>query len=208
MTNDDSHAAGQQPAQPPIPFPQPAYRPYPNRTGGLDEYGTGGYVSPNDQNPATYQPYSRQGAQPYGLESAYPGHPLLRPRKVTVAAVLAFISGGLGVLLSGFVGSVSAKTDLGLTTYDWSLFALSICLCAAYIWGGIAALAGRSGRILVVAAAGSIVLTVFDFIYSIANTLPVAANTASAVVLPLIIITRLMHEWTRNWFHNKGGKTF
>lgn len=222
MTNDDSRAAGQQPAQPPIPFPQPAapYSPPPYSTAPhapapppYPTYpnsppGAGDYVSANDGYSRGHIPYSRLGGLPYNGHLPYPGFPVVRPRKVTVAAVLAFVSAGLTILLNVLGASIATKIDLGLNTFDWIFTILSVALSGAYIWGGVAALSAKSGQILVVAAWGAIALVVVNFVYLFAEDLPIAGNSFTAIVLPILIITRLTHDWPRMWFEARGGKTF
>jgi len=177
---------GQQLGQPTSGQGYPGQQPYPTNPAGA-----GGFVSPND--PEFGSPY-----RGYNLTE--------RPRKVTVAAVLAFISAGLTILLGAVV--LTANEVNGVDSTLKALAFATFAVCVLYIWGGVTALAGKNGKILVIGAALSIVLSLAVILYTTTQGLAIELRDFYSLILPAIIITRLLHEQPRAWFKAKGGTTF
>lgn len=143
-----------------------------------------------------------------------------RPGTVTAAAVLAFVWGGLTILSSlismaagslvGGAGGACAENDqsgLCASAADSTtlLVAVGIALIVAaglVIWGGVAALNGTSGRILVVTAGIQVVIQVIWMI----ETGSIAFGIVGTVV-PLAIIVLMSSPASRNWFRTTGGAT-
>lgn len=202
-------------------FQQPGYP-----SGGFQQPYTG-------QQPGYGQPpgYGQQ-YPPAQYAAGYPGYgqpaKSARPGMVTAAAVLAFVWGGLGILFSIFgllAGSIlstasSAVCNPTNTFYDADtaeacdavsgvggfLIAITIAtivIAALMIAGGVTALSGKNGQILVVACAvyailaiASVIISGFGFAYLL------------GFVIPVLILVFLLNGQSRAWFRSVGGKTF
>ena len=149
---------------------------------------------------------------------------------VTAAAVLAFVWGGLGILWSIvalFAGSVlsaasSAVCDSNSTyLYDSDtrdacnavsgvgtfLIVITIGLivvAALLIAGGVTAINGKNGQILVIACALYAVLAIVGLIVSGAF----GVSYLLGVVVPVLIVVFIMNSQSRAWFRSVGGRTF
>jgi len=145
---------------------------------------------------------------------------------VTAAAVLAFVWGGLGILFGTiglFAGSVlsSATSSVCDSAYVTSsdsaacnaasgvstlliIITLGLIVIAALmIWGGVVALSGKNGQILVIACGVYAVLalvSVISFGFEFTSLL--------GFVIPVLILVFMFNAETRAWFRAKGGKTF
>lgn len=197
----------------PPPGQQPGYQqaPYP----GPDQYGQ--YPSQGAGYPAT-----NQYGQP--LHGAPAG--TARPGMVTAAAVLAFIWGGLAILfgllalVAGSVLSSAASTVCdddslststaaacdsvsGIGTFLIIITIGLIIVAGLMIWGGVVALNGKNGQILVIAcgiyaalALVSVISSGFEF------------TSLIGFVIPVLILVFMFNSASRAWFRAKGGKTF
>lgn len=155
-------------------------------------------------------PYPQQPQDPYAqpYPNGGPGHPNAmpqqrsRPGMVTAAAVIAFVVGGFsligGIGLIGLSSLVYANT--GLLTV---LGILTIVIAALYIWGGVSALTGKDGRILVIASGLSIVL---NLVTAFNNTFN--ASSLSGMILPILILAFVLQAPCREYFRSRGGSTF
>ena len=157
---------------------------------------------PGYQQPGYQQPYGSAPEQQPGYGAPATSN---RPTGVTVAAVLAFISGGLNLLggLLLLLGS-SVAEDAGIASGLVVVFALiGLAFGAALIWGGIQAMGGKDQRILVATAGAAILLQVVNWII-------VDFNPASLIslILPVAVIALLMQQQSRQWFQSKGAPTF
>lgn len=223
---NDPYASGPQPqpgyGQPPG---QPAY--------GQPGYQQPGYPSGGFQQPYPGQPgpagYGQYPPPQYG--AGYPAYwqpaKAGRPGMVTAAAVLAFVWGGLGILFSIFgllAGSIlstasSAVCNSG-TYYDADtadacnavsgiggfLIAITIAtivIAALMIAGGVTAISGKNGQILVIACAVyailaivSVIISGFGFAYLL------------GFVIPVLIVVFMLNGQSRAWFRSVGGRTF
>lgn len=191
-------AYGQQPAyaqQP--PYPQPAY-------GHQPGYPAAGYA-----------------AAGYGAP-----RPAKRPGMVTAAAVLAFIWGGfaiivglLSVLASSVISVVNASCD-SLNSADPSypancpmvssvgtfLKVVSgglIIVAILLIWGGVVAVSGKNGQVLVIGAALYLVLAIVSIIAR-----SFGGSAVFGIVAPVLMIIFLLNPASKAWFKSKGAKTF
>ena len=193
--------------------------------------GQPGYQQPAYQQPAYQQP-AQYPAAPAAYPAAYvqPGYGApagsVRPGMVTAAAVLAFIWGGLGILF-GLIGlaagsvlssassavcndnsldiNTAAACDSvgGIGTFLIVVTIGTIIIAGLMIWGGVVALNGKNGQILVIAcgvyaalAILSVIASGFGFTYLL------------GFVIPVLIVVFLLNAQSRAWFKAKGGKTF
>jgi hypothetical protein len=218
---------GQQPGYQQPPYQQGGYpsggfqQPYPGQPPG---YGQ----QPGYGPPPGYGQY-----QPPQYATGYPGYgqPVKagRPGMVTAAAVLAFVWGGLALfwsvigLLAGSVFSAasSAVCDSTAPYYDSDtaeacnavsgvggfLIAITIGLiliAALLIAGGVTALNGKNGQLLVIACAAYAVLAIVGLIVSGAFGFAYLLG----IVVPVLIVVFLLNTQSRAWFRSVGGKTF
>jgi hypothetical protein len=179
---------GQQPAygQPPAYAENPQY--------GQQPYGA----------PAPYGQQSAYGQQPgygqYGT-SAVPS----KPPHVIIAAVLGFIYGALGALLSlgfilggAFLGSLFGDIAQGDSTLDGAggvvtgvfvfIGILALAWTVLMIWGSVWALTGRSRVMLLVGGSIALAFTVFGFLSSLGSS---SSNGGGIVVSLLFVVAAL-----------------
>ncbi len=98
--------------------------------------------------PAPQQPVPQQPAPATEYD------PARRPGAVTAAAVFAFIAAILEILAALLVLAiaVSDKRTFGPPGLAWGYVAVNLVLASLMVWGGIAALRGRTNKILVYTA--------------------------------------------------------
>ena len=185
------------PSQPPA-FPPPPGA-YPPPAAGLPPYSPGGQAYPP---PGGQPPYPQGGFSGYAAPPVLglPSNTGARPGPVTAAAVLAFISGGLNILLSliGF----AALSVIHAAGFYASLLVLDILLGAVLIWGGTQAMNGKNSKILVIISGVSILLNLISMIVRF------SAGGLLGFVIPILIIAFLMNATSKAWFLSKGGQTF
>ncbi len=190
---------------PPTGNPPPG--PYPPQPGPYAEQ-PGPYApqpGPYAQQPG---PYPQQPYQPAyaGAPGAYPAGPP-RPGMVTGAAVLAFISAGFGIIgsfilmLGGSVVSALGASGVGGLVIVLGL--ISLALSALLIWGGVAAISGKSSKILVILSGISVIINLIEII-----VLPAGFTAVIGMVIPVLIIVFLMNAASKAWFRAKGGQSF
>jgi hypothetical protein len=140
---------------------------------------------------------------------------------VTAAAVLALLWGGLtiisslvsmaaGSLFSG-AGSACAENDQsGLCAFAAGSGNLLVVIGSALIvaaglviWGGVVALSGKNGKILVVASAIQIVIQVVWMV----DTGSLAFGIVG-VIVPIGIIGLMLSSSSKGWFRTVRGATF
>lgn len=167
---------------------------------------------PSQQDPGYQQQPAAQESGQQGGYSPAPGAPAGhggpvqgRPWQVTTAAVLAFIAGAfnllgaLGLLLVG-----DGIEDLGISSGLAILFGLLyIAFAVGYIFGGIQAITGKNQKILVITAAAAIVLQVISWII-----IEFSPLSLIGLILPVLVITLLISQQSKQWFGAKGGATF
>ncbi len=71
------------------------------------------------------------------------------------------------------------------------------------IWGGVVALNGKNGQILVIACA---VYAVLAIISAIASSF--GFTSLLGFVIPVLIAVFMLNAQSKAWFKAKGGKTF
>lgn len=170
-----------------------------------------GYPDPNAQpqygQPHYDQPQYGQQAGMQGQPGGYPAAPppgygpapQNRPGMVTAAAVIAFISGGLGLL--GSLVSFGLIGGLDVPGFLVVLLIIGLLLSVAMIFGGVQAMQGKSFVILIAAAGVSILINLISMITYF------QATTLLSFVLPILIVVFLMNPQSKAWIKAKGGQT-
>lgn len=186
----EQHDAPQQYGQP----PQPQY--------GDPSYGQQQFTTP--------MPYGQQQPQQYGQPAGY-GVPYgqygtsavpAKPGGVVIAAVLGFVFGAIGVLVSFFMiivgaaasgagdeldqelpgfGSVAGAVGGALLVFGL----LALVWTVVMIWGSVWTLTGRSRVLLLVGGSIALALTAISFIGSLADA---ADSGAGNVVVNLVFL--------------------
>ena len=187
-----------------------------------------GFQQPGFQQPGQYPPPQQNPYPTPGFPPAY-GAPAgsIRPGMVTAAAVLAFIWGGLGILF-GLIGiaagsvlnsasdavcsdsryltsdtAAACDSVSGLGTFLIVVTIVTIVIAGLMIWGGVVALNGKNGQILVIACAVYAVLAIISVIGS-----SFAFTYLLGIVIPILIAVFMLNTQSRAWFRARGGKTF
>lgn len=158
---------------------------------------------------------------PYGGQPAYGGQqgygsappagyggapaPTKRPGAVTAAAVIAFVSGGLNLLGALLVFAASdAASEAGVSGGLLAALAIiGLLFGAALIWGGLQAMNGKDQRVLVVVAAAAILLQLITWV-----TAGFDGASFLSLVLPVVIISLLVQQQSKQWFQSRGAPTF
>lgn len=200
---------------------------------GQPGYPAAGHPSGGFQQPYSGPPPQAGYGQypPPQYAAGYPGYgqpaKTGRPGMVTAAAVLAFVWGGLGILFSIFgllAGSILTTASTAVcnsqTYYDadtaaacssvnsvggW-LIAITIgtiVVAALMIAGGVTALNGKNGQILVIACAVYAILAILSIILS-----GFGFTFLLGFVIPVLIVVFLLNTQSRAWFRSVGGRTF
>ena len=188
---------GQYPPQPPPgqPYASPGQFEAGYQQGG---YQQGGYQQSGVQHAGYPQAYG--AVPPAGGYGSVAGQ---RPGFVTAAAVLAFVSAGLSIIaliaVLGLSSAFSGIAGLGLLRV---LSFIGLVVSAVLIWGGVQAMSGKDGRILVIVSAASVILNLISMI--------VYYQTSSLLsfVVPGLIIYFLLTPQAKAWFNSKGGQHF
>ncbi len=188
-----------------VPMTQSGYPdPNANPQYGQPDPGdsSGGYGQPA-------QPGYGQPAQPgYGAQGGYPSAPPTgygaaapqnRPGMVTAAAVLAFVSGGLGLL--GNLLAFSLIGSFGVPGFLVVLAVVGLLLSIGLIYGGLLTLQGKSFVILLVLAGAAILLNLISMITYFQVT------SLLSFVIPVLIIIFLMNPQSKAWIKSRGGAT-
>jgi hypothetical protein len=212
---------------------QPQYgRPeYGQQEYGQQEYGQPAYGHQQyGQPPYEQQQYPAQGAygDQYAQQSAYPqqygqppaygqygsGQPA-KPGTVVTAAVLGFVFGAFGViitLLTFVAGSAASSvfgslTDDDVTTGILAIVVLIALLVGAWtvitIWGSVWALTGRSRVLLIVGGSIAIAFTLFGFLASIGDSVSGAGDVVWSLlflVAAIAIVVLLSVRSSANFF--------
>jgi hypothetical protein len=222
QSDDQGPSGSGQPAQPSgqPPYDQPQYGqqqygqpPYGQPQYGQPQYGQPQYGQPQyGQQPYGQQQYPAPGAygdqytqpqpaygQQYGQAPAYgqygSGQPA-RPGTVVTAAVLGFVFGALGVIITTLTlvaGSAASSvleslTDDEATTGIFAAVIVFGLLLGVWtiitIWGSVRALTGRSRVLLIVGGSIAIVFTLFGLLASISDS----ASGSGDVVWSLLFL--------------------
>jgi len=188
---------GQQPQYGQPPYGQPPY--------GQPEYGQQPYGQQQYGAPAPYG--AQYGQQPaYGQQLGYGSYGTsavpARPPHVIIAAVLGFILGAFGVLVSLFaviVGAVASgaannnnEEIPGLGTFAGAIGGvlivvglLALAWTVVTIWGSVWALRGRSRVMLLVAGSIALAFSVIGFLGSLSDS---SNSNGGGIVVQLLFL--------------------
>lgn len=193
---------------------------------GQPSYGQPGYAQPAQQPSFGPSGYGQQSyAQHYGQQAVggYAGQahgPVARPGGVITAAVLGFLLGALGVLVTlllsfagALAGGVSSASDLppglrslggGITGIIVVVAVLALAWTVVMIWGSVWALTGRTRVMLLVGGSIALALTAFSFVGTLADLENNAtSSTVWALVLflvSLVVVVLLSIPAAGRWF--------
>jgi hypothetical protein len=225
-SGDPAQPSGQpQHGQPQYGQPQYGRQEYGQQEYGQQEYGQSAYGHQQyGQPPYGQQQYPAQGAyadqyaQQYGQPPAYgqygSGQPA-KPGTVVTAAVLGFVFGAFGViitLLTFVAGSAASSvfgslTDDDVTTGILAIVVLIALLVGAWtvitIWGSVWALTGRSRVLLIVGGSIAIAFTLFGFLASIGDSVSGAGDVVWSLlflVAAIAIVVLLSVRSSANFF--------
>jgi len=222
----------QPPGYPPGGYPSGGFQQPGYPSGGFQQpgYPSGGFQQPGypQQPPPAPGAYGQYPPPQYA--AGYPGYgqPAKsgRPGLVTAAAVLAFVFGGLGIMSSLVLlaagGLVSAASNAcqstayldsdtrlncdavsGVGTVFTVVSIGLIVVAALMIAGGVTAITGKNGQILVIACAVYAVLVVVLIVSS-----AFWFGYVFGIVLPVLIVVFMLNSQSRGWFRSVGGRTF
>ena len=211
---DPRHGQGQ--------YGQPQYgQPQADQQYGQPQYGQPQYGQPQYGHPPADQQYGQQYGQPqYGqpgvhpaggyappVGSHYPSAPgNRRPGQVTAAAVLAFVVGGLSILvglvalLAGTVVADRVSSTGGVAIAVLAVLVLAVG--AVYVWAGVWALQGRNARFLTIVAIVAAVLQLINLLNDFEN------GPLVALAISVVIIVLMLQKPSKDWFHSRGTSTF
>jgi hypothetical protein len=195
----------QQYGQPPYGQQEYGQQQYGQAPYGQQQYpAQGGYGSQYAQQPAYGQQYGQAPA--YGQYGT--GQPA-KPGTVVTAAVLGFVFGALGVILTllTFVAGSAASSVFGSLTEDdaaTGIFAIVVLLALLMgawtvitIWGSVWALTGRSRVLLIVGGSIAIAFTLFGFLASLGDDVSGAGDViwsllflAGAIAIVVLLSVR------------------
>lgn len=119
---------------------------------------------------------------------------------VTAAAVLAFISGGLGLI--GNLLAFSVIGSFGVPSSLVIFVVIGLVLSIGLIYGGVQALQGKNFVILLGLAAASIVINLISMLIYF------QASSLISFIFPILIIVFLVNPQSKAWITARGGKTF
>lgn len=196
---------------------------------GQPQYGQPQYSQPQYGQQPGYPPPGYPAAPGYP-PVGYPGRPggTGRPGMVTAAAVLAFVWAAFaiitGLVIVAASSIVSSATDycnsvsdstavdgcatvIGYSSFFKVLTVGLMIVAILLIWGGVVALTGKNGQILVIGAAVYLLLDVISIFVSISNH-NFGSNGVLGVVAPVLMVVFMLNPRSKAWFKAKGAKTF
>ena len=124
---------------------------------------------------------------------------------VTAAAVLAFVVGGLGIivgLITLFVGTAIIGISSGLGGIAIVAAILVLAVGGVYIWSGLLALQGKNAKFLTIVAGVAAVLQLISMLSNF------TASSLISLAISVGIVVLLIQPASRNWFRSKGVSTF
>jgi len=124
---------------------------------------------------------------------------------VTAAAVLAFVVGGLGIivgLITLFVGTAITGISSGLGGIAIVAAILVLAVGGVYIWSGLLALQGKNAKFLTIVAGVAAVLQLISMLSNF------TASSLISLAISVGIVVLLIQPASRNWFRSKGVSTF
>jgi hypothetical protein len=211
-----------QPQQGQPQYGQPEYgqQEYGQPPYGHQQYGQAPYGQQYPAQGAYGDQYAQQSAFPqqYGQPPAYgqygSGQPA-KPGTVVTAAVLGFVFGAFGVILTllTFVAGSAASSVFGSLTEDdaaTGIFAVVVLLALLMgawtvitIWGSVWALTGRSRVLLIVGGSIAIAFTLFGFLASIGDNVSGAGDVVWSLLFlagAIAIVVLLSVRSSANFF--------
>jgi hypothetical protein len=142
------------------------------------------YPQPYAVAPAQYRPAHHYGvvAPQYAVAPPFYGAPahgygsVRRPGTVIAAAVVAFVFGGLGTLVSTFYLLILSLVSVAYHAKPWTplmailygILLVGLASSALFIWGGVRALKGRKTMLMVLSTL-QVVLTALAFVSTLAT---------------------------------------
>lgn len=190
-------------------YPPPGYPPAPG-------YPSAGYPS------AGYPSAGYPGGMAGGVKAGRPG-------MVTAAAVLAFVWAAFAIIVGlvvlaatsvlsaagtsctgGFADSDTARACTAVATYSGFFKVLTaglMIIAILLIWGGVVALTGKNGQILVIGAAVYVLLDIISIFVSISND-NFGSSGVLGIAAPVLMLVFMLNPRSKAWFRSKGAKTF
>ena len=146
----------------------------------------------------------------------YSSGPITRPGTVTTAAVLAFVQAGLTLICSVFLmiglGALAGAMDdadtiggidvnEGALAGLWILAIVGLAGAGLLIWGGIKALSGTAGKILIIAAGLQILLCIIWLAAFQGGIVSIVL-----VVMPIIILVMSLGGPAKQYEASRSGR--
>jgi hypothetical protein len=171
----------------------------PNYPQGAAPQGQPGWGAP--QQPGWGAP--QQSAPGYSPAPSYSAGPPAgagqRPAQVSAAAIIGIVIGALGILGLFAVGLYFAfSAVLGL------LSLLSVVAAVVTLIGGIQAIQGKSPRLLMLGAYGSIAVQLLTFLWALISGYGFLFFGFLGLILPGVIVFLLMQPQSKQYYASRG----
>jgi len=159
------------------------------------------------QGPAPHQQTGPPWPAPQQPPPAVGYDPARRPGTVTAAAVFAFIAAVLELLAALFMLGIAvfSKRTFGPPGTAWGYTIVNFALATLMIWGGIAALRGKSNKILVYTALVLAALQIVQTVLTIVKHFSTPVSTILGLILALLVVASLTTARSREFFIARGG---
>ncbi len=109
--------------------------------------------------------------------------------------------------LSDANGTAGCSTVTGYSSFFKVVTAALIVVAILLIWGGVVALTGKNGQILVIGAGVYLLLDLISVIVSVSGN-NFASSGLLGIVAPVLILVFMLNPASKAWFKSKGAKTF
>jgi hypothetical protein len=163
----------------------------PNYPQGAAPQGQPGWGAPQQPAPG-YNPAPSYSAGP-------PASAGQRPVQVSAAAIIGIVIGALGLLGLFAIGLYFAfSAVLGL------LSLLSVVAAVVTLVGGIQAIQGKSPRLLMLGAYGSIAVQLLTFLWALIDGYGFLFFGFLGLILPGVIVFLLMQPQSKQYFASRG----